>query len=528
MRISIALFFLFFTLTITYAQDPQIIWENGVGGDHIDELLTATGTTDGGVIGGGRSRSGISGDKSEGQIGGFGYDYWVVKLDNNGVLEWENTIGGDNNDHLNSIIQTSDGGYLIGGETASDISGDKDEDSWGWDYWVLKLNSSGVIVWQNTIGGTGSDYLMSVAQTSEGGFILAGHSNSDASIDKTENSIGFQDYWVVKIDAVGEIEWDHTIGGTNNEYVEEIIQTSDGGYMLVGNSYSDISGDKTEDQIGSIDFWIVKLDATGEVLWDNTIGGFDSDYLETIIQTSDGGYLIGGQSVSDAGADKEENSMGESDYWVLKLDQNGSIVWQNTIGGNRNEYVGVVMEDADGGYLVGGGSNTWLDGDKTDDTNGGFDYWVLKLNSTGNIVWQNSIGGTNHDIINKLIKSPDGDYILVGDSASDASGDKSENGYGHEDYWFVKISNLLQVDDETLGQIIKIVPNPGIDVINIDTEDNMKIEAISILDLNGSVILKVSDVMNLRSINISGLSSGVYFIQISSGGKTTTKKFIKE
>ncbi len=174
----------------------------------------------------------------------------------------------------------------------------------------------GTIQWQNTIGGSGSEALFSIVQTSDGGYILGGYSHSNISGDKTENSNGATDYWIVKTDARANIQWQNTIGGSGYDYLTSIDQTSDGGYILGGYSSSNISADKTENSIGNSDYWIVKTDSLGVIQWQNTIGGSELDVLSSIAQTSDGGYILGGYSNSDISGDKTENSNGN---WITGL-----------------------------------------------------------------------------------------------------------------------------------------------------------------------------------------------------------------
>ena len=171
------------------------------------------------------------------------------------TIQWQKTIGGSDVDKLNSLQQTADGGYILGGYSASNTSGDKTENSRGNnDYWVIKLNNSGAIQWQKTIGGSVGDYLYSIQQTTDGGYVLGGYSQSDISGDKTENHKGFYDYWIVKLNSTGTIQWQKTIGGDDIDNLQSIQQTSDGGYMLGGYSSSSISGDKTENSKGTYDY----------------------------------------------------------------------------------------------------------------------------------------------------------------------------------------------------------------------------------------------------------------------------------
>ncbi|MFN4255571.1 MAG: T9SS type A sorting domain-containing protein [Saprospiraceae bacterium] len=429
-----------------FSQAPVIAWQNTVGGSGWEQLYCIQPTSDGGYILGGHSYSNISGDKTENSMGSV--DYWVVKLDASGNVQWENTIGGNDDDVLYSVQQTADGGYILGGESRSDASGDKTENSMNFDYWVVKLNAAGSIQWQNTIGGSGADYLYSVQQTADGGYILGGSSFSNASGDKTENNVGGSDYWIVKIDAVGNIQWQNTIGGSLYEGLSSIRQTSDGGYIIGGTSNSNISGDKTENSVGGYDYWVVKLYADGGIQWQNTIGGHIEDSLQSAHQASDGGYIIAGHSFSNASGDKTENNMGsgETDYWVVKLNATGNIQWQNTIGGEDSDDLYSAWPTPDGGCTIGGASRSGISGDKTENSIGGSsDCWVMKLDAMGNIQWQNTIGGSALDGAQALLPTADGGYIIGGWSQSGISGDKTEANIGSYDFWAIKLTQPMTV-----------------------------------------------------------------------------------
>ena len=407
---TLALWFILLTATV-HAQ--EIEWQNTIGGNNTDQLYSIQQTSDGGYILGGWSLSNISGDKTESSFGGS--DYWVVKLDSIGNIQWQNTIGGNLYDQLYAIQQTSDGGYILGGYSDSNISGDKTENSQGgYDYWVVKLDVSGNIQWQNTIGGNSGDCLTSIQQTTDGGYILGGYSWSSISGDKTEDPQGTEDYWVVKLDPTGNIQWQNTIGGNYYDELYAIQQTSDGGYILGGYSGSDIFGDKTEISQGLDDYWVVKLDAIGTIQWQNTIGGNSEDWLKSVQQTTDGGYILGGSSYSGISGDKTENCHGYTDYWVVKLDASGNIQWQNTIGGNDADWLYSVQQTTDGGYILGGYSDSYISGDKTENSQGDYDCWAVKLDSIGNIQWQNSIGGNSWDELISIQQTNDGGYILGG------------------------------------------------------------------------------------------------------------------
>ena len=431
---------LFFQLTC--AQYPAIQWQNTIGGNAGDKLIVIHQTYDGGYILGGYSYSGISGDKTEDVLGAFRSDYWIVKLDSMGEIEWQNTIGGDLDDELYDIQETYGGGYIVGGTSYSNISGDKTESNFSYepDYWIIKLDTIGNIEWQNTIGANGAEYLQSIRQTFDGGYIVGGTSTSDISGDKTEAGFGVCDYWLLKLDTSGVIEWQRTIGGNAYEALNVVRQTLDGGYFLAGTSQSDISGWKTENSVaGSQDYWVLKLDTVGEIVWQNTIGGDGMDWLYCADRTADNGYILGGFSYSGISGDKTEVAWGSGDFWVIKINTSGEIEWQSDYGGFGTDVMNAVQQTNDGGYIIGGYTSSGITGNKTEICNGFFDYWVIKLDGDGLQQWQHSLGGTSENLLFSLGQTNDDGYILGGYSSSGISGDKTEISQGDYDYWVIKL-----------------------------------------------------------------------------------------
>ena len=442
---SFVIFFL--TILQTFSQAPSIIWQNAIGGTLDDRLHSVKQTSDGGYILGGYSYSKNTGDKSENRIGDD--DYWVVKVNSLGVIEWEETIGGTGSDLLYDIQQTADGGYILGGESKSPASGDKTENRIGSepDFWIVKINSTGNVEWDNTIGGNGDEGFASLDQTSDGGYIIGGTSHSAISGDKSEGLIGDNDYWIVKLNSAGIVEWDETIGGLWDDILMSVEQTLDGGYIIGGYSKSDASGDKSENSIGTdylYDYWIVKTDNLGNVEWENTLGGKKYDFLSEVKQTVDGGYIAGGYSESQISADKSENRIGDYDYWVIKLNASGIKVWDNTIGGTGYDNLKTLDLSSDGGFILGGSSLSNISGDKTENMIGypasSRDYWILKLDVNGIIEWDNTIGGTDDDEATTIISTSDGGFLTGGYSNSDISGDKTDD-VGSYDYWILKIGS---------------------------------------------------------------------------------------
>ena len=424
-----------------YAQVPAIQWDRAFGGGSDDDLHSLTETSDGGYLLGGYSYSSVSGDKSEGSKGT--YDYWVVKTDASGNKLWDRTFGGGSHDILRSITETTDGGYLLGGHSYSSSSGDKSEDSRGEsDYWLVKIDASGNKLWDRSFGGNYSEIFYSLTATSDGGFLLGGYSNSPASGDKSEGSKGAYDYWIVKTDASGNILWNRTFGGNSWDQLLSLTATSDGGFLLGGQSLSSASGDKSESS-SHYDFWVVKIDASGNKLWDRTFGGSSIESLASLTEISDGGFLLGGYSLSNISGDKTEDSKGSADYWVVKTDASGNMLWDKTIGGDLADAINSLTETTDGGFLLGGMSDSPASGDKSEGSRGGYDYWVVKIDASGNKLWDKTIGGGAWDVLFSLIETIDGNFLLGGYSRSTASGEKSEASKGASDYWVVKLGDNL-------------------------------------------------------------------------------------
>lgn len=432
------LLFIVFTLP-TEAQVKE--WDRTLGGTENDVPHEIYQTDDGGYLVVGYSQSGATGDKSE-----AGSGIWVVKLYANGSIEWEKTFTINNTHTIVSTQRTKDGGYIIAGYTNPyfDVNIPQNDD-----YWVLKMDVNGNTQWEKTFGGSGADQLAVLLQTDDGGYLMGGTSNSGVSGDKSELHQGGGDYWVVKLDANGTKVWDKTIGSNGQDVLTAVAQTIDGGFIVGGYSWSGPSGDRTGPFRGEYDYWVVKLNASGAIEWDNAFGGVMVDLLYSLQQTSDGGYILGGPSQSNVGGDKTEPNWDQCpsqpggcshDYWVVKLDANGHKEWDKTIGGTGSDVLFHVRQTPDGGYILGGYSYSGISGDKTEVSRGGADYWIVKLDSFGNKQWDKTLGTTEPEsTLSFLELTADGGYILGGRSSAGISGDKSEVSRGGYDYWIIKL-----------------------------------------------------------------------------------------
>ncbi len=364
---------------------------------------------------------------------------------------WEKSYGGLHGDYLMDAIPTADFGFLIAGSSLSNKTGNKFDNNKGdLDYWVWKMNENGDLDWQKSFGGLGSDLLQSVALTNDGGYVLAGVSESNIGLDKKENSRGQDDFWIIKLNAKGAEQWQVTIGGDSQEKLSSIKPTSDGGFIIGGTSASDKSAQKSEDGFGNLDYWVVKLDSKGTIEWQKIFGGRYADELRSIDTTFDGGYIIGGYSNSPASGNKTSDAIGIGDYWVLKLDNKGVIEWQKTIGGNSDDQLYVVKQTYDKGYVLGGNSNSETGEYKTRSNSEGTDFWVVKLDPTGEIVWQETYNFAKYDVLTSLIENKDHSLLIGGfakgefTTKSKKVGDRFVPRDGTDDYIALKIDEKGQ------------------------------------------------------------------------------------
>ena len=371
------------------------------------------------------------------------------------MITWEKTFGESGNDMANDIIQTTDGGYVLVGYTESKGSGDADA-------WIFKLDSKGKLLWEKTFGGSEFDGLTSIIQTTDGGYALAGGTESKGS--------GDADAWILKLDSQGDILWDRTYGGFFTDWAKTIIQTDDGGYAFVGareskwwdawvvklNNKGDVVWDKifgksgkwdegshiiqtidggyavsgAYNKSGAFDYWIIKLDSQGNLIWDRNFGGEHDDITRSIIQTNDGGYILPGFTYF--------KGAGGRDAWIIKLDIQGNILWDKTYGSSKDDVVNPIIKTNDGSYVLSGYTKSKGAGES--------DIWILKLDSKGNLLWNKTYGGSNFDEATSLIQTIDGGYAIAGYTAA--------KGEGGADVWIIKLDEQGNLGEITEGKSI--------------------------------------------------------------------------
>jgi uncharacterized delta-60 repeat protein len=348
-------------------------WARTYGGIDFDRAFFIQQTSDGGYIAAGYTASDGAGVS----------DFWVLKLSLAGVIEWQYTYGGSGDDVAYAVQETSDEGYIIAGYTYSFGAGESD-------YWILKLTSEGVVEWQFTYGGIGDDRAYSIQETSDEGYIVAGYMHFFG--------VQTSDIWILKLTSGGDIEWQHIYGGTGDDKAYSVQQTSEGGYIVAGSTQ----------YLGAMDhdFWVLKLTPAGFFEWQRIYRGYGDDVAYFVQETSDEGYIVAGDT----------NSFGfkESEFWVLKLTSIGDIEWERIYGGSDNDYLNCIQETSDGGYVVTGNTYSFGGGDS--------DFLVLKLSSTGNIEWQRAYGGSEEDVTYYIQETSDEGYIAAGYTDSFGAG----------------------------------------------------------------------------------------------------------
>jgi hypothetical protein len=479
----------------------------GTGDDRASYVLQ---TSDGGYI--------VVGDT--GSLGADSVDIFLVKTDANGNIQWAKTYGGIVDEYAYSVQQTSDGGYIVAGYTNSFGAGYTD-------IILIKTDANGNVQWAKTYGGTGWDWAESVQQTSDGGYIVAGGTSS----------FGAGGVFLIKTDANGNVIWAKTYGGAGASSVQ---QTSDGGYILAGETGS----------WPNYDIFLIKTDANGNIIWAKTYGGTDRDWAYSVQQTSDSGYIVAGTTLS-FGA-------GWHDFLLIKTDANGNLQWAKTYGGTYYEFASSVQQTSDGGYIVAGWTNTF--------GAGGSDAFLIKTDANGNVIWAKTYGGTNSEGASSVRQTSDGGYIVAGDTRS--------FGAGGSDIFLIKTDangnigscSIVRNVIPTVNTVSPTVTTPSLSVSSVSPTVNSVSLTVTSLTFNVSEpcpFLSISESCQIASglitpykggikvsgfgefevkvYNVSGgvvksakgtnevkleLSRGVYFVEVISGNRVLREKVL--
>ena len=402
--------------------EGELVWVKTFGGTNEDDAIDIVEADDGGYVVLGFTNS------TDGDITGKinpDQDYWLLKLNPDGDKIWDKTYGGSQNDQATGLSKTNDGGYIISGYTSS-FDGDVSENAGFQDYWIVKVDSQGEIQWEKSFGFIGQDQAYKVIPTSDGGYFASGTlqvgeggSNGegndiihgDQNLRAGQHSLG--DFWGIKMDANGNKIWRRYFGGTQADLNKDVIETDDGGFLLIGVSDSpdfDISN-----AIGADDFWVIKLSATGEKVWEQSYGGLETDRAFSIARANDGNYLLSGESRSLGG--DVSNPKGGGDIWIVKINaSNGSILWEKSFGGAEFDTSRGVKNLGNGSFAIAGSSRS--SGGDASNNYGANDAWLLIVNENGALEYETNIGGSDIDFGNNVTGTSNNEIVFVGSTLS--------------------------------------------------------------------------------------------------------------
>jgi hypothetical protein len=348
------------------------------------------------------------------------------------TLLWSKTYGGTNDDRGTDIITTNDGGFALLGYSKS-ADGDVTLNAGAQDFWILKISNTGAILWQKTFGYDGADTGTALLQTKDNGFLVTGvldvsASNGQGNSKSAKHAGG--DIWVLKLASNGSLEWSKYFGGSFTDIPFGVVETSDNEYIIAASSDSkdfNISNNK-----GSYDFWILKFASDGILVWEKSFGGSEIDEPRAIVATNDGNFMIVGDTRS---SNKDiSNNNGGADLWMLKISTNGILIWEKTIGATSFDVARSISKTDDHGFIIAGNSRS---SDAGFTNQGQNDAWILKVNTSGNVVWKKFIGGSENDLLFDVVQLNNQSIIAIGESTS-VNGDIIEN-KGFSDALIIKI-----------------------------------------------------------------------------------------
>ncbi|MEE6128379.1 T9SS type A sorting domain-containing protein [Chryseobacterium arthrosphaerae] len=540
-----------FTLcTILGLSAQEVVWQKDIQSSTQDFLSQVTTTIDQQYL---ITGSSIQSNKQQasGSKQNNGYDFHLVKLNQQGDQVWEKYFSGQNHDYLSATVTTQDGGFLLAGTSYSGKGLDKKEDSRGGsDIWLIRLNEFGDELWQKTLGTSSDEEARSVIQATDLGFFVAGN------VQNSSKGYGSKDVWITRLDKDGKELSQLILGGKGLDEVEKMIPTKDGGALLgiysrsseVHDSGSAIrnpeskspSGSnatrnlssatstaisqmpKASSNFGEGDYWIVKLDKNGKIEWEKNYGGKGDDHIRTLALTSTG-YIIGGESRSERSGNKTVGTQEGTDLWLIALNERGDEQWQKSYNfKNRDVLMGMsVIHSADDksskGILLGGYTQAEGRIEKDDET-----FWMLYLDQNGNEQWRKHVAGESRqreERLSDLKLNRDGSIILAGTSAKEL---------GKENWKIVKLGDK-QVNQLIEKQDIKIYPNPVSDYAYVEIGFDFKEAEILLYDMSGRQLQSLKTKNNVTKINTQALVQGAYLVTIKTdNNKTANAKLIKK
>ncbi len=454
---------------------PDTLWTRTYGGNDVDVAYSVQQTADGGYVVAGYTLSFGAGEG----------DFYLVKTNSQGDTLWTRTCGGSDWDVALSVQQTTDGSYFVGGYTWSFGTG-------GADFYLVKTNDLGDTLWTRTYGGSDDDGANSVQLTSDGGCIMAGHTNSFGA--------GSGDFYLVKTNSQGDTLWTRTYGGSDGDEAYSVQQTSDGGYVIIGNKH--------------VDLWLVKTDSQGDTLWTSTWRGISPYWAYYCVQqTTDSGYIVAGDAYSDGG---------DNDFYLAKTNSTGMPLWERTYGGYGVDIPHSVQQTSDGGYIVAGRAHSFGTGEG--------DFYLVKTNSQGDTLWTRTYGGSLYENALSIQQTADGGYIVAGSTNS--------FGAGETDFYLVKTGpDISETEPARIAMPNEYILHPAFpNPFNPSTQITFALPktdkvSLRVFNLLGEEVVTLVDEIQSAGIhtisfNASGLPSGVYLCRFQAGDFVEARKMV--
>ncbi len=461
------------------AQPPDTLWTKTYGCSYYDCGYSVVQTTEGYII------AGWTGFPSSS-------DVYLIKTDVNGDTLWTRTYGGNGADVGSSVVQTSDDGYIIAGYTESYGVGDED-------VYLIRIDVNGDTLWTKTYGGSNLDIGYSVVQTRDGGYIIAGSTKSFGA--------GVGDVYLIKTDAKGDTLWTKTCGGSSEDRGFSVVQTNDGGYIIVGETHSYGAG--------SSDVYLIKTDVNGDTLWTRTYGGNGADVGSSVVQTSDDGYIIAGYT--------ESYGVGDEDVYLIRIDVNGDTLWTKTYGGSNLDIGYSVVQTRDGGYIIAGSTKSFGAGVG--------DVYLIKTDAKGDTLWTKTCGGSKWDYGYSVRQTSDGGYVIAGLTFSYGIGIPNWS-----NVYLIRLGPETGIEENSNLTVrspnLHFGQNPFSTTTTISYQIPARSEiSLSVYDITGREIKRLVDGVQERGdyhlqLDMTCYAQGVYFINLTAGKVRSVKKVI--
>jgi len=536
------------TAAVFYSQ--EVLWQKDIKSSTQDFLSQVTTTVDQQylITGSSIQAAGKTAVSSVASKQNNGYDFHLVKLNQQGEEVWEKYFSGQNHDFLSATVATQEGGFLLAGTSYSGKGLDKkDASKGGSDIWLIRINEFGDELWQKTLGTSQDEEARSVIQTADFGFMVAGN------IQNAANGFGSKDVTVTRLDKSGKVLSELILGGRGLDEVEKMIPTPDGGALLgvysrsgkfindkrsmmndkpssnkINDQLSSINYSKSAENFGEGDYWIIKFSKDNKIEWEKNFGGKGDDHLRTMVFTSSG-YIIGGESRSERSGNKTVGIEEGTDVWLISLNTKGEEQWQKSFNfKNRDVLMGmnVINKSQDKreknqaltkGILLGGYTQAEGRIEADDET-----FWMLYIDNNGNEQWRKHVKGESRkkeERLSDLKMNKDGSIVLAGTSAEEL---------GKENWKIVKLGDS-QIDQLIEKQNIKIYPNPVSDYAYVEIGFDFKEADIILYDMGGRQLQSLKTKNKVTKINTQNLIQGAYLIVIKTDTeKTANAKLIKK